>query len=641
MSAVGGVIDFSASEGDPGGHFSSSLDALDQALAWLGPDGSYRLFNASVAMLYKPFHTTRDSSLDRQPLESNDLLIIFNGRLDNLNWLRVTLGLVASATQTEVVQHAYRRWGCECFGYLIGDFAAAVWDRANRRLILARDPIGTRSLYYAYHDGRACWASMPDAVLAALGKSLEVNRRYVAAYLSFDNNPFLSPFRHVTPVPPGHFVAINAERVTTVRFWNIRDYVRGQKTMGDEEYEEQFRSLFFSSVRNRLCADKPVAAQLSGGLDSSSIVCAADRLVGSSRELTTKLITVSHVFDRGWKSDEREFIRIVEADRGVAGIHLREDDAPILGCWPDPEFVSFPNPVFFTGAHIIQVLEAMRSEGARVLLSGHGGDHVLMSGEHVPLELADFLRRGRVTTLIGRLLSWSRATEIPVPELLWTAAVRPCIRSSIDPQPIRTPRWLHDKLRHEIGDDTRSRTGWKELEGLPPSKKAFCATVEEGIGIVAAGHTGLYTTLGRIEARFPCLDRLLIEFLTAVPTQQLYRPAETRSLQRRALRGVLPAKIAQRTSKGMPEHAITIAIGIRYEFLRNLILNSVACGNQYVDQEKMVALLEGARHGVGTSITGLVRFVSLEFWLRAIERCPPRMPEPISVAASTNRLNLF
>jgi asparagine synthase (glutamine-hydrolysing) len=629
MGAIGGIVDLLARAENQNELVTKFLENLDRKLAWLGPDGSYRFCGSSSAMLYRPFHTTSDSVVDRQPLVSEDLVITCSGRLDNLADLSRCLELGKHTGQINVIAQAFRRWGSECFAHFQGDFAVAILDRRNRKLIFARDPCGVRPLYYLHQDGKVFWASMPDAILTALGMPLEVDRDYVSAYLSFEYDLRLSPFRNTSVVRPGHVVVVDSQRKTISRFWDIRDHAGNRETKTADEYEEQFRSLFFDAVRNRLRTEGTVTAQLSGGLDSSSIVLAADSVLGSER---AKLVTISHVFDRASGSDEREFIALVEAQRGISGIHLREDDAPMLSECPDPSFVSFPNPIFFAGKHIVQMLDAMRSVGARVLLSGHAGDYALMSETPVPFQLADLLQGRRLNLLLKRVLPWSRATRRPIPNLLWHAALSPCCRPDRDPCEVRPPRWMHPNLQRDTMPAARARSAWKRFSGLPPSKRVFCAGIEDGIGIVASGHCGFYTTLGRIEMRFPYLDRALLEFLAGTPTDLLCRPGETRSLQRRALREVLPPRILSRTSKGSPEHAITLAIRDRHGALEEFVKTSIAWAADFVDGKEILTEIQHARHGACTNLMGLLRFISLEFWLAAIEKRPayPRFhPSPM------------
>lgn len=343
MSAIGGVVHFTHKLDDGIGNLTSTLDKLDRALAWLGPDGSHRRALPPGAALFRPFYTKKPPEAITQPLQHAGSLVTVDGRLDNLGTLRSELMLASSSTEPEVVMAAYEAWGAECFSRFFGDFAIAIWDSRQRKVILARDPFGTRPLYYEYGRHRqCCWASMPDAILSATGASQEVDPRYIATYLSSQADVLHSPFRYVQPVPPGCVVTAKEDGLAVNQFWTIWKCAQDERVLTEDRYEEEFRSLFFNAVRVRMVSDYPIVSELSGGLDSSSIACAAANLGFSCNTPGAPLGTLSIVFDRASQSDERLFIRAVERRLGAAGIHLREDDARCLGAGPTQVSFLFP-----------------------------------------------------------------------------------------------------------------------------------------------------------------------------------------------------------------------------------------------------------------------------------------------------------
>lgn len=629
MAAIAGLIDFDVASIRDRDECVRSLNTVNEAMAWLGPDGSTRWYGLHSAMVYRPFLTTPDDQMDRQPYEGSDAVIGFDGRLDNRTELAHELGCARSANRSEVLYAAYRHWDVGLVAHLRGDFALSIWDQRRLRLIMARDGFGARPLYYACRGSRVWWASLPDFLLKSMSKTAEIDWAYIAGYIVSAPSRFLSPFQGVVPVPPGHSVTVDRTGVRIAEFWSIWDHVREEAERSDQEYEEEFCRLFFDAVRRRLRSMHPVVAELSGGLDSSSIVCAADSLIASEPELTSELLTYSYVFDRASRSDERRFISVVEGQRGKVGIHSKEDDAPFLSCWVDPLFTSFPNQIFVAGGKILGMVQAMQSHNARVLLSGAVGDHVLMSEERMPLELADLLQRGRIASLLNRVKPWSSATRLPAIHLLWTAAIRPWLSGfggGFGPslQFARIPLWFSRRLRAAAGAgiDTGGDRG-KALAGLVcPSKRQFCSTVEGAVASIAAGYGSYYTTLGHFETRFPYIDQPLVEFLIGAPTTQLCRPNERRSLQRRALRNVLPSAIAQRKTKGAPAHAFSIAFAEQYPFLRSLVHNSIACEYELTERDALVSALDDLRRGDEAGEVDFLRFITLEVWLRALHGVP-------------------
>jgi hypothetical protein len=216
--------------------------------------------------------------------------------------------------------------------------------------------------------------------------------------------------------------------------------------------------------------------------------------------------------------------------------------------------------------------------------------------------------------------------------LLWTAAIRPAIRgwNDTDKRLIPSvPRWLHKTIRREVFDlHAEARASQTTVSALPPSKRQFCAIIEGAIGTIASGHGGYHTTLGCIETRFPYLDRTLVEFLAAIPTSQQCRPTQNRSIQRRSLRTILPDLVFSRSEKRGPAQAVLIGIANKYEFLNALLSDGYVCQCDYADRDGLLHALNEARHGIGSQISELLRIITLEMWLRALDGTAAKLEWP-------------
>ena len=170
----------------------------------------------------------------------------------------------------------------------------------------------------------------------------------------------------------------------------------------------QFRDLFREAVRCRLRVEGPAWAELSGGMDSSSIVCMADDIIRSAEAAGPRIETASRVFDETPKSDERKYILPVEEKIGKKGLHLREDDYRILASWPREYAPTIPTYVANVSAYYAALNKALRRTNSRVLLSGLGGGEVLL-GDGNPLpELVDLLHAGMLLQFHRRLQEWRR-----------------------------------------------------------------------------------------------------------------------------------------------------------------------------------------------------------------------------------------
>ncbi len=342
MSAIGGIVSFNDCPVD-----TESLAQLGHDLEVYGPDGGSNVINDAAGMVYRAFHTNHESRAEKQPLvQPGGLILTWDGRLDNreelINLLRDELQ--DDRTDAAIVIAAYRTWGITFLSRIIGDFALSLWDPSIRTLFLARDLVGSRLLFYHTNENRIVWSSRIEALLNVREIGLEVNDEYVAGYLTSRPTQGLTPYRNIHAVPPGHVAIVKKGRLSLQRYWELNP----SKTISyrtDGEYEEHFIQLFSEAVRVRLRVDGPVCSDLSGGLDSSSIVCMADAVIRNEADHPCSLETISAVFDDSPSSDERRFIRLVEEKRGRAGHHFLESDYPLLAESVSDGSRPIPNPI--------------------------------------------------------------------------------------------------------------------------------------------------------------------------------------------------------------------------------------------------------------------------------------------------------
>ena len=263
MSALGGIYNFDDAPVD-----RDMLVNLGRRFGSHGPDGGREIVSNSVGIVYRAFHTTRESRLEKQPFVSSEgHIIAWDGRLDNREELIALLRNDLDADQTDVaiVMAAYLKLGIDFLPLLIGDFALSLWDPNTRTLLLARDPVGPRPLYYHVNDERVIWSSELMPLLDFAGIPLEVNDEYVAGYITRGAEPSLTPYKNIHAVSPGHVAIVRNGQLREQRFWGL-DPNHEIRYKTDEEYEEHFYYLFKEAVRYRLRVDGPVWATLSGDL---------------------------------------------------------------------------------------------------------------------------------------------------------------------------------------------------------------------------------------------------------------------------------------------------------------------------------------------------------------------------------------
>ena len=617
MSAIGGIFNF-----DKGPVDDDLVSVLASQLAKRGPDGGDNVSLDSLAVVYRAFNTTPESHYEKQPLRSSrGQILCWDGRLDNREELITNLGeeLRGDRSDAGIVMAAYLKWGFDCLSRIIGTFALSVWEPESRSLLLARDIIGAHDLYYQRNEKRVIWASDLRVLLDLAEIDLEVDEEYIAAYLTRLPDPWQTPFKNLEAVPPAHAVVFTENSVVLRRFWalNPKHEIR-YKT--DVEYEEHFRHLFTQAVKCCLRSDRPVWSDLSGGLDSSSIVCMADHLIKNGEAQAPMLETVSSIRDESKSSNELKFIRPVEERIGKQGHHVPESRFPILSSHRTESSI-IPNVLDIFGAYHEEVSRLMDESGARVRLCGNGGDEILNSSPDPGAELGDLLVAGNMLGLHRRLRTWSLQQKKPYIKLFWEDALQPMLprklRVVLRAGPIkRLPAWLNPEFVKRM--DLRDRMlGPDDVYGFRwPSQRMQAIGFLSAAKEVAAGYCRVFQNT---EIRLPLLHQPLIEFMQAIPAEQRTRPGETRSLQRRALRDLLPVEILKRKGKGNPIEAIFRAGCREYPRLHSVLSDSYAARFGYVNQTALMASFKRLRHGDKRAME-VFRIIPLEFWLRSLER---------------------
>jgi asparagine synthase (glutamine-hydrolysing) len=347
----------------------------------------------------------------------------------------------------------------------------------------------------------------------------------------------------------------------------------------------------------------------------------ADQILKAERVQTPRVETISQVFDESPTADERRFIRLVEQQRGIPGHYVYEDDYRMLERLPSDFDIVTPNPVMLALNYLNGMRAAMRESNARVLLSGQGGDELLGSNYSAYPEVADHLRSFKLLLLHHRLQSWSEALKKPYLQILWQNALIPLM-----PRKVQTvfkrggagalPPWFNRAFIKRANLRERN-LGANDTFGFRlPSKRDQSAGF---VSMVRSISLGSRNELTDVDITYPFLHRPLVEFLQAVPVEQLLRPGENRSLMRRAMRGILPDKIAERKTKGNPEEVITRALMREWFRLRPLFEDARVCARGYMDQQPLLAALDRAKHGCERLSSPLLSTICLELWLRAFE----------------------
>lgn len=592
------------------------LAKVGKILSPYGPDGESSHSGEGVDVLYYAFHTTTESRLETQPhVSASGAIITWDGRLDNRGELIALLdgSLSAASTDVSIVAAAYERWGTDCFAQLIGDWALSIWNPNDRALILVKDPIGTRHLYYAVEEERVTWGTVLDPLILFAGRSFQIEEEYIAGWFALFPAVHLTPYVGIDSVPPSSFVLIKDGMSAIHRYWHFNPDKK-IRYRSDAQYEEHFRFVFAQSVRRRLRSDHPILAELSGGMDSSSIVCMADHIIAGGGGETPRLDTLSYYDDSEPNWNERPYFTKVEEKRGRVGCHIDVSLQEPLG-FPlrTGGFAASPGSGGVANGARRQFAACVKSQGNRVLLSGTGGDEVTGGVPTATPELRDLLARVRLGTLAHQLKVWSLNKRKP-----WFHLFLEATRDFFPPALMgvsvhrRPPAWLDPRFakRHWlalIGYESRV----KLFGPLPSFQENLAAfdVVRRQLACDALPSEPSY------EKRYPYLDRDLVEFLYAVPREQLVRPGQRRSLMRRALAGIVPDELLSRRRKAFVARGPRAAICNELSGLAEISEHMISTSLGIVDPKKFAESLSKARYSQEVPVVALIRTLFVESWL--------------------------
>src|SRR5215467_3832776 len=254
------------------------VKAMTDSLVHRGPDDEGFYVSGPVGLGHRRLSII-DLDGGHQPIANEDdtVWVVFNGEIYNFADLRNDLvkkgHIFKTKSDTEVIVHLYEEAGENCFEYLRGMFAIAIWDGRNQKLVLARDRVGKKPLFYFFDGYRIAFASEMKAILRIPNVPREIDPEAVADYFSFLYIPApKSIFKHIRKVLPGHYVVVSERGIRERQYWDISFAHVEERT--EEYWCERLLETYREAVRLRLISDVPLGAFLSGGIDSSAVVAA-------------------------------------------------------------------------------------------------------------------------------------------------------------------------------------------------------------------------------------------------------------------------------------------------------------------------------------------------------------------------------
>jgi asparagine synthase (glutamine-hydrolysing) len=594
----------------------ASLRAMCAAIVHRGPNEEGRFLASEVALGMRRL-SVMDPALGQQPMGNEDgtIQLVFNGEIYNHRQLRRELlargHVMATSSDTEVIVHLYEDLGDGVVDVLRGMFAFALWDTRRRRLLIARDRIGIKPLYYWAQDGGLAFASELRSLLAMPEFTPRVSAEAVAQYLTFGYVPETHCiFDGVRKLAPGHRLTWEPGGAARIdAYWSPPLTERADVT--DREAVETLRALLRESVELHLESDVPLGAFLSGGIDSSTVVAQMARLVpGRVKTFSIGFEEASH--------NEAPHAALVAREIGTEHTELivRPDADSLV----DSVITGFDEPFGDSSALPTYLVSQMAREHVTVALSGDGGDELfggytryaeLLSRRELPNAARAVLAR-----VVAHLPQGARGRNRLL-DMTRTLQGRYAATLAV-PADVREGGVLNASLgRHIPPMDALLSAAFSPVAGrdlLAQMTAVDLVTYLPGDILTKVDRMSMSVSL---EARVPLLDHHIVEFAMAMPSRMKQRNGVGKWLLREAITGLVPPRVLAH-----PKHGFGVPLArwfredLRYRL--DALLDPASRIAPYVDRAAVTRLVTEHRSARRDHSHLLWRLIALEVWLGAL-----------------------
>ena len=585
------------------------IKKMNDRLSHRGPDGSKVWVKGSVALGHQMLHTTPESLTEELPFEDPDsgLVITADARIDNRSDLAALLEISDSneVSDSYFILKAYQKWGEKCTKKLLGDFAFAIWDPQKDSLFCARDHMGVKTFCYYVSDNLFLFATEIKALFIKPELKHSLNKLKIALELKLGfADKKATYYRKINNLGPASSLILSKNDIKEQRYWQL-DPDSLIILDNDEKYFDTFKKIFFESVKCRLRSAFPIGFELSGGLDSSSIVCTAKKILNENNQDKSILNTFSHIYNDFKESDERYYIKkvtetgeinsnFIESDK----ISLMEDIEKILWHQDQPYTNSFL-PILFN------TYKEMRAKNVRIILGGYCGDPVISHGERYFIEL---LSNYKFNKFWHEIKSSSKRMNVSICHLLLKDVIIPYLSYLI---PRRITEFLRriniiktnkDFLDSKLSKETQVNDHLNDFsfkhKKLSKAAKEYHyhlitqVTIQDDMDMIDRAVSAL-----SLEHRHPYLDKRLIEFCYAIPSEMKYKNGWDRFVQRNSMEKVLPKEIQWRRGKKDIQEVLITFLSSEKELIEKNISNHNSILDHYVDWKCLKKIYEEFHNG--------------------------------------------
>jgi asparagine synthase (glutamine-hydrolysing) len=614
------------------GSIKAVMRSMIEAVKHRGPDG-YGFFHDSGIALAHARLSIIDLQTGEQPISNEDgsVTVVFNGEIFNFVELRAELERAghrfSTRSDTEVIVHLYEDHGLEFVQHLNGQFAIALWDARLRRLVLARDRVGIRPIFYSITNGNIWFASEIKSLLVALPGLGQLDPLGLAQALTFWSpvDP-ATAFAGVESLPAGCLLEFREGRPVQIRRywdWDFNDESRDSDP-DVESISTELRELLIDSVRLQLRADVPVGAYLSGGLDSSGIVSLIRGFTSAP------LRTFSIAFE------ESEFD---ESEHQRAMVEYLRTDHTTVRCTNLDVGRAFPRlvyhaetPLVRTGPVPLMLLSArVRAEGYKVVLTGEGADEVFAGYDiFKEAKIRRFCARQPDSLMRSSLLRrlYPYLASSPVASAAFSRAFfSQGMEHIASPIFAHVPRWSTSRKacgflsgKWKAATSEWNHVAWMEAQiparatqWSPLCRDQYVEAKTLLAGYLLSSQGDRVAMANSIEGRFPYLDHRVVEFAAHLPSRLKLRVLREKHVLRLALRGMLPDEILQRRKQPYraPDSKSFFKDGKALDYVDDLLSAERIRSAGYFDATSVGRLVDKCRAGRAVGFADNQAFVGI------------------------------
>ncbi len=549
---------------DKQGDIKKELEKMMDALNYWEPDKVSLEHENDSGFGHLMLYNTPESLAETLPYREDNLIITADARIDNrqeiMHQLDIPKNTGKNIPDSHLILKAYKKWGPHCPVHLSGDFAFAIWNCKTKHMFCARDPMGVKPFYYFLNQHLFLFASEMKGILAHPRVRTTMNEQWIADSLSaIKSGKDKTFYNEVYRLPPAHYLVLSKSKKVIKKYWDLSP----KKTISfknDEEYTEAFKEKLYTAVQNRLRSHYPLGAELSGGLDSSTIVSIA------VNQLQYKMLnTFSHALPQNIHtndypfSDEREYIDkligycnlenhhyITNREKGI--IPAMEKSLSLQDAPTQQNFHLFSGTLY----------NEVGKQGVRTLLSGFGGDELVTS--RMPGYLQDLANKGKWGKYMRELMYQRKIHDSPVIKPFasniinkYGAFMAPLLKIlfskkedwlenkfngfAINPgfiEKMNIKKHFWDSMKYPERDDIRERQHDRITHNHISQRLEYS---------YIAAHSR------KIDYRYPYFDKDLMEFYLALPLHCKVYKGWTRYITRKATEGIMPDEVRWRRDK--------------------------------------------------------------------------------------------